>query len=174
MSFFPNVIPITGGTTSRSLSDHFSDILCVKDFGAIGNNVADDYIGIQTALNAAFNAGGKTVYMPATGSAYYISKGLLVPPGVCLMGAGGKTFYANNGSVAQWCKTGTWLRCTDTTNTACQLGNPIYTNPPDNTFWNSGISNCTISGDGTTATISFPGGTSSYTAAAGKIGRAHV
>ncbi|MEV6565854.1 right-handed parallel beta-helix repeat-containing protein [Streptomyces kronopolitis] len=36
-----------------------------QDFGAIGNGVADDAPAMQAALNAALDAGGGTVYVPA-------------------------------------------------------------------------------------------------------------
>src|SRR4051812_42530912 len=36
----------------------------VKDFGAIGNGVADDTLAIQSAIDAAHAAGGGSVYVP--------------------------------------------------------------------------------------------------------------
>lgn len=55
-----NGVIATGGTTKRTLQDHFGDILNVKDFGAKGDGVTND--------TAAFNAAGRTgklVYVPA-------------------------------------------------------------------------------------------------------------
>ena len=36
----------------------------VRDFGAKGNGTADDRFAIQAAVDAAFKAGGGTVYLP--------------------------------------------------------------------------------------------------------------
>ena len=49
----------TGGTTKRTLQDHFGDILNVKDFGAKGDGVTND-----TAAFAAAAASGKKIYVP--------------------------------------------------------------------------------------------------------------
>lgn len=49
----------TGSTTPRSVQDRFSDSINVKDFGAVGDGVADDTAAFQSAANA-----GGTVYVP--------------------------------------------------------------------------------------------------------------
>lgn len=43
-------IAATGGTTARTLADRAADIINVKDFGAVGNNVADDTAAFVAAL----------------------------------------------------------------------------------------------------------------------------
>jgi hypothetical protein len=173
LSSIPTVGQIlVGNATSTGYALAGQAFINAQNYGATGNGATDDYVAVQTALNAAFNAGGGVVYLPPTGTPYYLTKGLIVPPGVTLQGAGSKTFYANNGGVTQWSKTGTWIQCVDSVNTACQLGNPTYADPTSTgmtTLWNSGVANCTIAGNGTTATLAYPSGTPAYTAAAGNI-----
>jgi hypothetical protein len=43
----------TGGTTARSLADHFASAVAIEDFGAAGDGVTDD----TASLNAAFASG---------------------------------------------------------------------------------------------------------------------
>jgi hypothetical protein len=50
-------ITATGSTTARTLPDRFADTINVKDFGAVGNGVADDTAAIQAAVSHAFNGG---------------------------------------------------------------------------------------------------------------------
>lgn len=65
----------TGSSEARALSTRFADRLNVKDFGAVGDGVANDY----TALNAALvyvAANGGTIYMPA--GTYLIDSGIIL------------------------------------------------------------------------------------------------
>ena len=52
----------TGSTQARFISDRFADMANVKDFGAVGDGVADDTAAIQAAIDA--NA-GKAIYFPS-------------------------------------------------------------------------------------------------------------
>jgi len=50
------------GATQRTALDKFRDVVSVKDFGAVGNGVADDTAAIQAAINAS---AGKRLHIPA-------------------------------------------------------------------------------------------------------------
>lgn len=50
---------------SRTVEARLQDVIDVKDFGAVGDGVANDAIAINAAITAAIAAGGGTVYFPA-------------------------------------------------------------------------------------------------------------
>lgn len=52
----------------------------VKEYGALGDGVADDTVAIQNTINACFNAGGGTVYFP--NGVYIIGGSLQNLPGI--------------------------------------------------------------------------------------------
>lgn len=57
----------TGSATARTLANRFADVVNVRDFGAIGNNIADDTAAIQAAINSIQGTqptGGGVVYFP--------------------------------------------------------------------------------------------------------------
>jgi len=54
----------TGTPTARNLVTRFADVINVKDFGAVGDGVADDTAAIQAAINLAQVAGGD-VFLPS-------------------------------------------------------------------------------------------------------------
>jgi hypothetical protein len=53
------------GATARTVQAKLRDTVSVKDFGAVGDGVADDTTAIQNAVNAVAAAGGGAVYFPA-------------------------------------------------------------------------------------------------------------
>lgn len=104
--------PTFTGAVGRSLRDRLSDSVSVKDFGAIGNGVADDYAAFVAALAA--------------------SDSVYVPPGRYLIGTGNisigqKRLWATPGlSGGTWAAMGTTgavIVTTQTTNSVFIGGN---------------------------------------------------
>jgi hypothetical protein len=85
--------PAGTGAVSRSVQSKLRDVVSVKDFGAVGDGVADDTAAIQAALSA-MSGTGTCVYLP-TGT-YKVSSALLVPTLTGLVSNGGATLYAVN------------------------------------------------------------------------------
>jgi len=54
-----NSLGFLTGAVARTVNDKLQEIISVKDFGAVGDGVADDTAAIQAALDT-----GKTVYIP--------------------------------------------------------------------------------------------------------------
>jgi len=54
----------TDATTQRALPDRFADVINVKDFGAVGDGVADDAPAIRAAFNLAVTKLSSTVLFP--------------------------------------------------------------------------------------------------------------
>ena len=80
-------VTATGSTTSRTLATRFADTANVKDFGAIGNGVANDTVAIQAAINYMDTTySGGIVFVPAGN--YYVPGGLTLKGGVELVGEG--------------------------------------------------------------------------------------
>jgi len=72
----------TGTITPRNLATRMADVVNVKDFGAVGDGIADDTAAIQAAINSV--ATGGTVYLP-TGT-YKVTSQLQIQSPVSLVG----------------------------------------------------------------------------------------
>ncbi len=70
------------GATQRTALDKLRDFVSVKDFGAVGDGVADD----TAEINAALASGAKMVHIPA--GTYKVSATLNVPVNVSIVGDG--------------------------------------------------------------------------------------
>jgi len=57
-------VTATGSTTARTLANRFADPVNIKDFGAVGDNIADDTAAIQAAIDYAFSI-GSAIYFPS-------------------------------------------------------------------------------------------------------------
>jgi len=62
--------------TARTAQDKLREAISVKDFGAIGDGVADDTSAIQLAWDAANLAGGGAIHVPA--GTYLLSSALVI------------------------------------------------------------------------------------------------
>jgi hypothetical protein len=82
----------TGSTTARALKDRAADVVNVKDFGAVGDGVADDHAAIDAAV-AALPATGGTLLFPA--GTYRITDAITInPPRTRVVGYGAKITQA--------------------------------------------------------------------------------
>jgi hypothetical protein len=82
--------PTGSGSVARSGQDKMRDSVSVKDFGAVGDGVADDTAAIQAAINAN---PGKIIFVPK--GSYKFSQLTISSNGTTLMGEamlGGTTF----------------------------------------------------------------------------------
>lgn len=70
------------GATARTVSAKLSEIVSVKDFGAVGNGVADDTAAIQAAVTAS-----EAVYFP-DGETFRVTAEIIVPADRRLFGGG--------------------------------------------------------------------------------------
>lgn len=77
------------GAVNRVLTSRLQDYVSVKDFGAIGNGVADDTLAIQAALDAQV-----PLYIPD--GEYLITSGLKLSYGSALEGSGGTARYSDS------------------------------------------------------------------------------
>jgi len=81
-SDFVNYVPAGAGAVARTGTQKFAETISVKDFGAVGDGVADD----TAAINAALASGAKRVHLPA--GTYKVGSTLSVPQNVSMYGDG--------------------------------------------------------------------------------------
>ena len=90
---------------SRTVQAKLQESVSVKDFGAVGDGVTDDYQSIRNALDSLPSLGGSLLF-PATasGGVYYLSQGLIINRPVRMIGqvvsANTTSFY--NGTVLKF------------------------------------------------------------------------
>jgi hypothetical protein len=115
------------GATARTVDSKLKDVVSVKDFGAVGNNVADDTAAIQAAIDYAKTT-AKRLYIPP--GTYIISgAGLAYSSGgnggVLIEGTSTTDINANTGSVLKYTGTGSCFTFS---------GGPVYSSIKNITF----------------------------------------
>jgi len=75
------------GASQRTALDKLRDVVSVKDFGAVGDGVADDTAAIQAAVDHINALGGGTVYLPQ--GDYSITAPIVIHSNIRFIGAGG-------------------------------------------------------------------------------------
>jgi hypothetical protein len=87
------------GAVQRTVESKLQDVVSVKDFGAVGDGVADDAAAIQTAIDAVTAAGGGTVYIPE--GVYFIGTTSLRCryAGVSIVGDGGASIIKTSSTM---------------------------------------------------------------------------
>ena len=73
----------TGSSEPRFVSDRFADVVSVKDFGAVGDGVADDASAIQAAIDAAATNSNGFVYL-LKGATHSVGSRITMKAGVTL------------------------------------------------------------------------------------------
>jgi hypothetical protein len=98
----------TGGGTTRTVDSKLKDVVSVKDFGAVGDGVANDSAAIQAAIDVVSSNGGGEVLVPQ--GTYICTTGLVLKRGVNLIGEGTvhQAFFTNGA----YAKTGTAILVT--------------------------------------------------------------
>lgn len=101
--------PAGAGAVATTIQAKLRQTVSVKDFGAVGNGVANDTTAIQAAINYVQNNGGGSVYLPS--GVYKLNSGLTISRGgVTLYGDGFEEFVGAFGStVPQIRGNGTWI-----------------------------------------------------------------
>ena len=74
------------GAVERLASEKLKEWMSVRDFGAVGDGVADDTAAIQAAIDAVFAVGGGTVFIPK--GIYLISTTITTKNDVIIRGEG--------------------------------------------------------------------------------------
>ena len=79
------------GAVTTNVKAKLQEFVSVNDFGAVGDGVTDDYSAFNNAITEAQTTTTGVVYVPSTTSSYVLGTGLVLPAGVSLVGAAGKS-----------------------------------------------------------------------------------
>jgi hypothetical protein len=112
------------GAVPRTVQVKLEETISVKDFGAVGDGVADDTAAIQAAINSIT---GGTVYFP---TGVYKFSNLTITKAIQLVGAGWGSTSSDIFGSAQWFDAswvfGTVLRSTATTGYAIDFNDAVF------------------------------------------------
>jgi hypothetical protein len=98
-----NAKVIGTGAVQRSVRSKVSELPSVKDFGAVGNGIADDFSAILAGITAVNAAGGGTLTFPA--GTYLTSQPIALQSGVSLRGVSSSASVIKNSSGTGHCLT---------------------------------------------------------------------
>ena len=83
--------PTFTGAVPTNVEDKLAQNVSVKDFGAVGNGMANDTAAIQAAITAGEN--GAVYFPPGT---YLISTAIIIPSNILIYGAGDSSVIKSN------------------------------------------------------------------------------
>ena len=81
------------GAINRPIDEKLAEWISVKDFGATGDGITDDYVAVQAAIDYAASI-ESTVYFP--NGTYLVSVGITVPIGANIYSAGSAVLKADD------------------------------------------------------------------------------
>jgi hypothetical protein len=134
------------GATAQTVQTKLEQYVSAKDFGAVGNGVADDTAAIQAALDYVGSNGGGTVYLPMTSATgrYRTTSVLRIPSYVTLEGTNPLVFPFdyNNGIIADFVDPMQWVIEAKTTSGGLPI--PYDTILTSNLLGTGGTFNCGV------------------------------
>jgi hypothetical protein len=139
------------GAVRRTVLSKLQDIICVTDFGAVGDDVADDTVAVQNAINYAMTSGKRAVYFPTAKVAYKLTAPININLPVAVYGDGCVPTIANSTTVASTRGPGSWFHLAHT-------GKGFVVDSGDSI----GINGVTFSGVGTVRDHPTPNGASAW------------
>src|SRR5262245_45590692 len=125
VAFTAYAFPAAGASpqlVARTMPDRLADVINVKDYGAVGNDVHDDTLNIQAAIDAAF--GPKSSPNDVINS--YKNKILYFPPGRYLTSSMLLVFQVTGARILGSGSASTVIRCNDPNATVLQLAGFAY------------------------------------------------